>query len=151
MSDETRPAETLEDWLDSHSRSVKSAKISHAHITPGPTIETALVKSHLINTKQLNGLLLFLLKLENRRMTIVSLPPLCGVPRMIHRFFIGSKAIGGEASFMATEADIGVIDQSFHQTLLTGKPSNNMLKNKKGYGFLKKHEGEGNKEDGTGD
>jgi hypothetical protein len=150
---DTKPTETLEDWLDSHSRSVKSAKISHAHITPGPTIETALVKSNLTGQKQLNGLMFFLLKLENRRLTIRSIDPLNGIPRMIHRVLIGLKAIGGEASFMATEADVGVIDQAYHQTRLTGKPSNNMLKNKKGYGFLKKHEqeGQGGQDGGSSD
>lgn len=131
---------TVEDWLESHSRGVKSAKISHAIISPGSTLEQALVKSTLRNEKQLNGLMLFMLKLEDRGMGLNAPEPLNSIALMIQRKLIGSGAIYGKNIFMAAETDIGVIDQAFHQSALTGKGTNLEGKPKKAFGFLKKRE-----------
>ena len=145
---ENEDGTTLEGWLDSHARNVGSAKVSHALITPGLNLENALIKSTLRNQKQLNGLMLFLLKLEDRGMGLDAKPPLNAISKMIMRVLIGSGAIGGKNAFMAAEVDIGVIDQAAHQTYLTGKPAAGLTKARKG--FLKKRDEEG-KEGGTSD
>jgi len=131
---------TPEQWLEEKAHSIKSAKISHALLTPGSTIEQALIKSTLLSNKQLNGLVFWLAKLEQRGLGLDSAPPLNSIAKMIMRILIGSSSIWGKARFEAIEADANLIDQAAHQTFITGKPSTNLLTTKKGFGFLKKHE-----------
>ena len=129
-------AKTPEQWFESHSRSVKSAKISHSLLTPGGTIEQALAKSSLRDVEQLNGIIFLLAELELNGCTIDSPPPLNTVPRMALRQLIGFNAVGGKARLEAIESDIGIIDQAAHQTYITGKPTSLEHKTKKG--FLRK-------------
>lgn len=135
MVEETQ---TPEKWLEEKAHSIKSAKISHALLTPGSTIEQALTKSSLLSYKQLNGLVFWLAKLEQRGLGLDSTPPLNSIAKMIMRILIGSSSVWGKARFEAIEADASLIDQAAHQTFITGKPST--LATKKGVGFLKKHE-----------
>ena len=133
---------SVEDWLEGHARSVKSAKISHAMITPGLTIEQALAKATLTGYKQLNGLIFWLEKLEQREIGLNAPPPLNRIAVAIMRLLIGSSSINGKARFEAIEADSNIIDQAAHQTFITGKPSQAFLKTKKGMGFLRRNNGD---------
>ena len=131
---EKTQATTPEDWFELHSRSVKNAKISHALITPGATIEQALIKSTIKDDAELNSLIFLLGYLESRNLTLHSTPPLDTIPRMTLRKLIGSSAIKGKARFEAAEVDIGIIDQSAHQSFITGKATPYTdLKTKRGF------------------
>ena len=130
-------AKTPEEWFESHSRNVKNARISHALITPGATIEQALAKATLASGEELNALLFLLAELELNGCTIYAAPPLNTIPVMVFRRLIGSSSVMGKARHEAAEADIGIIDQAAHQTYLTGKPASLELKSRKGI-FKKK-------------
>lgn len=137
-----RPEDEVSNWLEEKAHSVKSARISHALITPGATLEQALVKSTLQSHKQLNGLMFFMAKLEQRGLGLEAEPPLNSIAVYIKRILIGSSSVWGKARYEAIEADASVLDQAAHQTFITGKPALTAanMRAKKGFGFLKKHE-----------
>lgn len=132
--------QTVESWLEDKAHSIKSAKISHALITPGGTFEQVLVKATFQSHKQLHGINFFMAKLEQRGLGLDKPSPLNSIAVYIKRVLIGSSSVFGKARFEAIEADSNVIDQAAHQVFITGKPSAAALKTKKGFGFLKKHE-----------
>jgi hypothetical protein len=142
--------DTPEAWLERKAHSIKSAKISHALLSPGGTFEQALVKATIQDFNQLHGILFFLTKLEQRRLGLDAPPPLNSVANFLMRILIGSSSVFGKARFEAIEADASVIDQMAHQVLLTGKAPSQHLQTKKGFGFLKKHGSDGKDESTNG-
>lgn len=130
--------ETLEEHLESHARSVKSAKISHAILEPSRNIDAAFRKTKFRDENQLDQLSFFYTKARDAGMTEDSSPPLNEIPLMIRRKLEGLNSLGAQNLMMAVESDIGVIDQAFHQTALTGKPASMETKQKKNLGFLRR-------------
>lgn len=125
-------ASTPEEWFEAHSRNVKSARISHALLTPGVTFEQALAKATIKDDKELNGFVFLIGELRLNDCTLMAETPLCIVPHMVLDRLIGSNSIKGKARLEALEADIAIIDQAAHQTHLTGKAASLDLKSKRG-------------------